>query len=529
MGRGEQQMEISRLEFLRLGLVAGIGVALPFGAASCSGPGEGSTGTLLPSKAKPPRPFGVPLPVPPVLEPVRTDAGADYYEIIQKAGKVEILPGLETEVWGYDGIFPGPTIESRSGRKIVVRQRNDLPVPVSTHLHGGRTPPDSDGYPTDLIMPKKSTRERPMAGHGKMNMGGSGHIKDYVYPLEQRAATLWYHDHRMDFTGPQVWRGLAGFHIIRDEEEDALPLPRGEKDIPLMICDRSFDEDGSFLYPSLDPSLQGKPGVQDDYMDGVLGDTILVNGAPWPLLEVSNTRYRFRILNASNARRYELALEPSNGAPFIQVGSDGGLLGAPVPHRTIRIAQAERFDVIMDFSNYDVGDEVTLKNRMGEDGTANVMRFRIVRKENDDSTVPRRLSDMKEFEELTESRAGLTREFRFTRVADNGRTMWGINGDPFTPERMAARPELGSTEVWHLKGAPASHPIHLHLVHFKVLTRNGGRPGPYDAGWKDTVDLTSGEEARVLVRFDGYRGRYVFHCHNLEHEDMMMMANFEVV
>jgi spore coat protein A len=368
-----------------------------------------------------------------------------------------------------------------------------------------------------------------MAGHGQMDMGGSRHFKDYVYPLEQRAATLWYHDHRMDFTGPQVWRGLAGFHIIRDDEEDALPLPRGEKDIPLMICDRSFDRDGSFLYPSLDPSLRDKPGVEDDYMDGVLGDTILVNGAPWPLLEVSNTRYRFRILNASNARRYELALEPSYGAPFVQVGSDGGLLGAPVPHRSIRIAQAERFDVVVDFSKYDVGDEITLKNRMGKDGTANVMRFRITRNERDESTVPRRLSDMKEFEGLTESRAGLTREFRFTRVADNGRTMWGINGDPFTPERMAARPELGSTEVWHLKAAPASHPIHLHLVHFKVLSRNGESPGPYDAGWKDTVDLTSGEEARVLVRFEGYRGRYVFHCHNLEHEDMMMMANFEVV
>jgi spore coat protein A, manganese oxidase len=129
-----------------------------------------------------------------------------------------------------------------------------------------------------------------MEGHGSMGMGGSRHHKDYVYPLEQRAATLWHHDHRMDFTGPQVWRGLAGFHIIRDDEEHALPLPKGDKDVPLMICDRSFDEDGSFLYPSLDPSLQGKPGVEDDYMDRVLGDTILVNGAPWPVLEVSATK-----------------------------------------------------------------------------------------------------------------------------------------------------------------------------------------------------------------------------------------------
>jgi spore coat protein A len=517
-------VRISRGEFLRLGLAGG--VMLAFGGSACSGSGEGSTGTVLPSKAKLPEPFKVPLPVPPVLEPVRTDAGADYYEITQKAGRVEILPGLQTEVWGYDGIFPGPTVESRSGRKIIVRQRNELPVPVSTHLHGGRTPPESDGYPTDLILPKGQGRGS--SEHG--SVGEHAHFfKDYRYPNEQRAATLWYHDHRMDFTGPQVWRGLAGFHIIRDDEDDALPLPKGERDVPLMICDRSFDEDGSFLYPSLDPALQGKPGVEEDYMDGVLGDTILVNGAPWPVMEVSATKYRFRILNASNARRYELALEPANHATFVQVGSDGGLLGAPIGHRTIRIAQAERFDVVVDFSKYCVGDEITLRNRMGEGKTADVMRFRVARKVNDDSTVPRRLSDMAEFHGLIESSARRTREFRFTRVADSGRTMWGINGEPFDPGRMTARPELGSTEVWHLRAAPAAHPIHLHLVRFKVLSRNGRKPLPTDAGWKDTVALASGEEARVLVRFDGYRGRYVFHCHNLEHEDMMMMANFEVV
>ena len=518
-------MDISRREFLKLGLAGGVALAFPFGASACSG--EGSTGTLLPSKARLPGPFKVPLPVPPVLETVRIEAGIDYYEMTQRFGKAEILPGLETEVWGYDGIFPGPTIESRSGRKIVVRQTNELPVPVSTHLHGGRTPPDSDGYPTDLIMPKMMNHSS-MHDHGSMDLGGSSHFKDYTYPLEQRAATLWYHDHRMDFTGPQVWRGLAGFHIVRDEEEEVLPLPKGEKDIPLMICDRSFDEDGSFLYPSLDPKLRHKPGVEDNYMDGVLGDTILVNGAPWPYLEVSNTKYRFRILNASNARRYELALEPGN-TPLVQVGGDGGLLGAPILHRAIPIAQAERFDVVVDFSKYSVGDEVTLKNRLGEGRTADVMRFRVTRRENDDSTVSQRLSDTTEFDGLTEASATRTREFRFTRVGDGGRTMWGINGEPFDPGRMAARPGLDSTEIWHLRAAPAAHPVHLHLVHFKVLSRNGRKPLPTDAGWKDTVGLSSGEEVRVLARFVGYRGRYVFHCHNLEHEDMMMMANFEVV
>src|ERR671921_2019762 len=179
-------MEISRREFLKLGLAGGVALALPFGASACSG--EGSTGTLLSSKARLPEPFRVPLPIPPVLEPVRSDANADYYEMTQRAGKMEILPGKKTEVWGYNGIFPGPTIETHSGRKTIVCQTNALPVPVSTHLHGGKTPPGSDGYPTDLIMPRGAVHG--MDGHGSIDHMKSGHhCKDYSYPMQQRAAT----------------------------------------------------------------------------------------------------------------------------------------------------------------------------------------------------------------------------------------------------------------------------------------------------------------------------------------------------
>jgi spore coat protein A len=525
-------MTLTRKEFLKLGLVGGGGLALSSSASASSAWGRegGTTGNLLRSKAQLPKPFTIPLFVSPVLEPDRTDDGIDFYEMTTKVGRAEILPGLETEVWGYDGIFPGPTINSRSGRKIVVRQRNALTVPVSTHLHGGRTPPGSDGYPTDLIMPKDTKRDRSKGGHGSMDMGGSRHFKDYIYPLEQRAATLWYHDHRMDFTGPQVWRGLAGFHIVHDDEEDALALPKAEKDVPLMICDRSFGEGGSFLYPSLDRSLQGKPGVKSNYMEGVLGDVILVNGVPWPFMEVSNTRYRFRILNASNARRYMLALEPgpSDGLPFVQVGSDGGLLETPIPHHTIPIAQAERFDVVIDFSAYPVGTKVTLRNRLGYGTTSQVMRFHVVRKEKESSAVPERLSDMGEFKALGQSNVRHTRKFFFTRARHNGHLVWAINNKVFSPSRIDVLPKLGSTEIWQLT-TDAHHPVHIHLVHFKVLSRNGKKRRPTDAGWKDTVDLRPGEVARVVARFGGYRGRYVFHCHNLEHEDMMMMANFKVV
>jgi spore coat protein A len=500
-------MTLSRREFLKLGVAGGAGLLLPIGTF---GTAFARARTVENLESPPVQPFAVPLPIPPVLEPARKDATTDYYEITQKEAKARILPELKTEVWGYDGIFPGPTIEARSGRRVVVRQKNELPVPVSTHLHGGVTPPESDGYPTDLVPP---------GGH-----------KDYVYPNEQRASTHWYHDHRMDFTGPQVWRGLAGFYLLRDEAEDALTLPTGEKDVPVMIADRLFAEDGSFYYPSLDSSLTGEPGVLGAYGDGVLGDRVLVNGAVQPFFEVSNTRYRFRILNASNARQYELALD--SGGPLVQVGSDGGLLFTPQTLRRIRLAPAERFDVIIDFSEYPMGSKVVLKNMLGRGSTADVMRFDVIRKEKDESRIPPRLAYV---EEPEPAKAAASRSFQFERGVPGG--PWLINGERFDPERMDARPHLESTEVWTLdmgfgglkNPTGVAHPVHLHLVQFRVLDRNGKKPFPEDAGWKDTVNLLPHEKIRILARFSGHRGRYVFHCHNLEHEDMRMMANFEVV
>jgi spore coat protein A, manganese oxidase len=525
-------MELSRKDFLKLGLVGGAGLVLPFGCGALTAgnsSAQGSAGTLLESAARLPEPFRVPLPVPPVLEPKRSGGGTDFYEITQRVGQADILPDAKTEVWGYDGIFPGPTIVSRSGRRTVVRHRNELPVPTVVHLHGGVTPPEHDGYPTDVVMPA-SGRNSGHAHHAGPKVVGEGTFA-YEYPLDQPAATLWYHDHRMDFTGPQVWRGLAGFHIIRDDEEDALPLPKGEKEIPLMITDRSFAEDGSFRYPSIDPSLAGEPGVEEEYMSGVLGDCILVNGAPWPYLEVTDTKYRFRLLNASNARRYRLALDPPppDGASFVQIGSDQGLLARPVVHEKIDIAQSERFDVVVDFSAYSVGDEVTLINEFALDGTAQIMRFVVAHKGKEESRVPSKLAD---FRPLSRSEATVEREFRFTRggAEHHGMILWTVNGEPFEPDRIDAAPELGAVELWRIRASNVEHPFHIHLAPFQVLsTRGGGDSGPYNSGWKDTVNLDNGGEAEILMKFDGYRGKYVFHCHNLEHEDMMMMANFEVV
>ncbi|MGH3368854.1 MAG: multicopper oxidase family protein, partial [Nocardioidaceae bacterium] len=302
-------MTLSRRGFL--GVAGGAGVAL--GLTGCGlDASPGQTGELLRSEAPLPEAFAVPLPIPPVQKPVRTVNGVDHYRVVQKKASLEILPGLRTEVYGYDGLFPGPTFDVRSGRTTVIEQVNELDVPTVVHLHGGHTPSASDGWPTDLLLPARPGHDH----HGSHQMAGDVRQgrRTYTYPNTQRAATLWYHDHRMDFTAPQVYRGLVGLHLVRDAEEDALPLPSGDREIPLVIADRAFAADGSFRYPALDPTLQADPGLESAYMEGVVADMILVNGAPWPVLEVDAVRYRFRILNASNARRYDLALDPGPGA-----------------------------------------------------------------------------------------------------------------------------------------------------------------------------------------------------------------------
>ncbi|MGH3980284.1 MAG: multicopper oxidase family protein, partial [Pseudonocardiaceae bacterium] len=385
----------------------------------------GQTGELLRSAAPLPAAFRVPLPAPPVKRPVD-----GVVEITQRVAEAEILPGRRTPVFGYDGIFPGPTIESRRGEPLRVRHRNELPVPTVVHLHGGHTPTEHDGWPADLVLP--AGRAWPL--HGMPGQLSNG-TRDYAYPMDQRAATLWYHDHRMDFTGPQVYRGLAGFHLVRDAEEEALGLPSGDREIPLMITDRAFEVDGSFRYPSLDRTLRHVPGVEREWMEGVLGDVVLVNGAPWPVLDVDAARYRLRILNASNARRYRLALAP--GGSLVQVGSDGGLLAAPVVHDALDVAPAERFDLVVDFAAYPVGTEVTLVNSLGRGPTGQVMRFRVVRPARDDSRVPERLSTV---EPLDPTTAPVRREWRFTRGRVGRHASWTINGLPFDPSRVDARP-----------------------------------------------------------------------------------------
>ncbi len=471
--------------------------------------------------------FEAALPIPPVLEPARSDEHGDYYEVEARKSTAAILPGKHTTIWGYNGIFPGPTIKATRGRATHVRFTSKLQTPVVAHLHGGHTPPDSDGWPTDVIFP--AGHQVPATSMAMGHMGQSGQMAEapalkyehnYTYPNDRRAATLWYHDHTMGATGHNVYMGLAGFYLVEDEEEGSLALPRGRYDIPLMLCARQFDHDGSLRF-----NPHGHAGTE--------GDVILVNGAAWPALQVERRKYRFRILNASNATTFTLAL--SSTLPFAQIATDGGLMARPVEVPRISMAMAERVEVVIDFSVYADGDSVVLRNTEKPGPLGEIMRFDITGPAvSDHSELPDHLSMI---EALTPEAATRTRTFTFGPRPElkfhNPPIYWAINGERFDPEHAQANPLLGDVEIWRFVYEKSSwkqtHPPHVHLVNFQILDRNGQSPRVHERGWKDTLRLDSGDDVRVIMRFDGYRGRYLMHCHNLEHEDYDMMMRFDVV
>ena len=479
-------------------------------------PELGQTGAALLSQRPAPIPFARPLPLTEPIRPIRSEGTSDFYEITAKTGTAEMLTGLQTAIWGYDGTFPGPLFESHQGRTTVVRLHNELPVPIVRHLHGGHTPALSDGYPLDFVLPREGWEHHLHPG-GRVHEG----VWDYTYPLPQRAGLLWYHDHRMDFSGPQVWRGLVGLHIHRDDEELALGLPDGDHELPLLLTDRSFGPDGELIYPSLDPDLRERPGVLGDFTNGVLGDVVLVNGVHAPYHEVKQGTYRLRIGVASNARNYRIGVDrqPTVGEPFVLIGTDGGLMAAPQVVRSFLLAPAERVDVIIDFSSYAVGDKVVLTNLSGQDGTADLVEFRITGPDNRPPwRPPTRLSEVVR---LHSREAARTRRFSFSMVPTKAGPEFRIGHHVFDSARVAASPRQGDVEIWEFT-SDLSHPIHVHNVHFQVLDE----PGPL--AWKDVVNLNANDTKRIITRFDSFRGRYILHCHNLEHEDMGMMANFEI-
>ncbi|QIN80711.1 multicopper oxidase domain-containing protein [Rubrobacter marinus] len=505
---------LTRKDLLKLGLLGGAALFLPLervARTQLASPRipEDQIPTLLP-------PFERNLAYPPVLQPVGTRGLTDYYQITQRAANVEIVPGLQTQIYGYNGITPGPTIVQRRGRTTVVRQINALPettvhpdqtyrTTTGTHLHGNASAPQFDGWAEDVTAP--------------------GEGKDYVYPNEQDARMLWYHDHAVHHTANNAYMGLAGLYVTRDEIEDRLPIPKGRYELPLVLKDLIVAEDGSLLFDNGGES-------------SLFGDIVTVNGVPWPRVAVEPRKYTLRFLNASVSRGYNLAL--STGDPFTVIGHDGGLDPSPNDVTSFRIGMAERYEVVVDFANRR-GQQVVLRNlglpnNVDFPQTDVVMRFDVGDTVTDptNNEVPAQLNPSDHpFSpmNLTEQDAVRTRVFEFGR--NGGLWTIGVDGGPgriWDPNRVDANPALGDVEIWEFTNNSGGwfHPIHTHLIDFKILSRDGGSPHPYEGGPKDVAYVGEGETVRVIARFGPERGKYMMHCHNLVHEDHDMMTQFEV-
>lgn len=380
------------------------------------------------------------------------------------------------------------------------------------HLHGAKAPAKSDGYPEDWYVPGKSAT--------------------YLYPNDQDAALLWYHDHAMGITRLNIYAGLMGLFIVRDELEASLNLPRDEYEIPLVIYDRMLSPDSQLYYPV---SLRaGAPWVPEVY-----GDTIVVNGKIYPYLEVEPRKYRLRILNASNGRFFVFSF--SNGQRFDQIGTDQGLLPSPVELETTMLFPAERADVLVDFSDKQ-GQRIVLKHQ-----SKAVMQFRVLGGSvKDTSVVPAQLRTIKK---IAQESAVRTRSLTLGEYLDEaGGSMLMLLNELHWSMPVTEKPVLDTVEIWNLINLTGdAHPIHLHMVRFQIVDRrpfdlfkyNTKKqvsyigppipPAPSEAGWKDTVRADPGMVTRIIIRFEGYPGRYVWHCHLLEHEDNEMMRPYEIL
>lgn len=495
------------------------------------------------------------LPIMEAIRPLTTKDKRHYYEIKMEEFSQKMHRDLPpTRVWGYNRQVPGPTIEVNQGEPIEIKWDNQLPsrhiLPVDrsihdsdlpevrtvTHLHGGETPWPSDGYPEAWFT--KDYKE----------VGPFFQKEIYEYPNKQQATMLWYHDHAMGMTRLNNYAGLAGAYIIRDKHEKSLHLPSGSYEIPLIIQDRSFNEDGSLNYPT-QPNDASEELPNPSIVPAFIGDTILVNGKVWPYVEVEPRKYRFRILNASNTRSYSLYL--SSNQPIYQIGSDGGLLQKPVEMQVISMQPSERVDVIIDFAKYK-GQELILKNDLGEnasaeDETDDVMQIKVSDSLSapDKSILPKRLSHIPS---LKGNEIAAMRNLKLVGSSDKyGRPLLLLNNKRWH-EAVTEKPKVGTTEIWSFINTTGfTHPMHIHLIQFQVLERqpfdlekynhDGSiiytgppqSPEPNERGWKDTIASPSGFITRVIGKYGPYAGNYVWHCHILEHEDYDMMRPLKVI
>ena len=452
-------------------------------------------------------------------------------EVALKAieGEAQILSGKATSVYRYQGevlsgpanalraipnSYLGPIFNVKKGQAIRVHFTNELPEESIVHWHGLHVPVEADGHPRLAIKP--------------------GQTYVYDFTVLDRAGTYWYHPHPHGRTGPQAYYGLAGLFLISDDEESSLGLPSGDYDVPVVIQDRLFDKDNQLVY--------GGNGMMDQMM-GFLGDRVLVNGQPDVTLPVATRPYRLRLHNGSNSRIYKLGWE--DGTPMTVIATDGGLLEHPIQKETITLAPAQRIDLWMDFSGREVGSQVRLINlpsaAPGGGAAFPIMTTQIDYAENISVTMPERLPMIRWHNEADAINRLSPRDFTLAMGAGMG---WTINGRTFEMTNVAQDEvvKLGDLEVWQFTnqggGMALPHPMHIHGLQFQIIERDistAGRAawdtlsdGFVDEGWHDTVLVMPGESVKVLLKFEDFTGLYLYHCHNLEHEDMGMMRNYLV-
>ena len=537
-----------------------------------------------------------------------TPAGTHYEIAIAQTQQNILGPGFpDTTVWGYGNAlqsttYPGRSFVVRRDQQINVHWKNELvdgqgnalphlfpvdstlhwadplqagriegpylgPVPVVSHVHGGNTPADSDGHPDAWFTPHNTHVGRLFNPH------------PFTYPNDQEAGTVWYHDHALGITRLNVYAGLAGFYIIRDENEDKLiadrNLPTGPYEIPLAIQDRMFTAAGQLFYPTSDPELPPEvpnPSVLPEFF----GQVMLVNGKAWPVLDVEPRQYRFRIVNGCDSRF--LALMLTSDQTFVQIGTDLGFLDAPVKVPRLLLGTGERADVILDFHGLH-GKTIFMRNDAKTpfpDGdpvdphtTGQVMAFRVSKHHNHSIPLTKLPDDLRPVSGPFTGPGSAVKTRRlllFEGLDKFGRlqTMLGTvrhnspnNGTLLWDDPITEQPRLGDVEVWEVYNTTVdAHPIHMHLVAFQVLDRQRFRgmidakamaegstggilsdirlrgavrpPEPNETGPKDTVLMYPGHVTRIAAKFTR-EGEYVWHCHILSHEDHEMMRPYQVV
>ena len=522
-----EKASFERRDVLKIGALGALGVAglaVPLGTRA-----QTRTPSTL-SARNFPAPYAAAFRRPKILKPygetVDETGRTMLYSVTAMETNVNLVPGLATKVWAYNGLAPGPTISVDQHDQVKLRVRNALPTThplfghpfsTSTHLHGSASLPQFDGYANDLTH--------------------VGEVKEYTYPDYQGGRTLWYHDHAMHHTAENVYTGLAAQYHLHDSYELG-QLPQGEFDVPLIVSDAMFAADGSLAF-------------NDRSHKSLWGDIIFVNQVAWPVMNVKRRVYRFRILNASISRSYRFAL--STGDPLTVVGTDGGMVPVPQPVASFRHGTAERYEVLIDFSKYAVGTKIDLinlsnPNNVTYSNTGKVMRFTVTGDAFDgtNNVMPTALDISPQgLDTMGLTTAMSARTTKLTVLHNDTTNVWSINGKTWDDvvasgfRSTVANPQINEVQLWEIENKSGGwfHPVHIHLVDFKVVSRKkdaAAATGPFawECGPKDVIYVGEGEKVQLLMRFSvaagSTGGRYMIHCHNLVHEDHDMMQQYRV-